>query len=153
MFGPPKKQNVDPDPTAAIAGICALLGLGLSFLGTKNAVAPAIAGAVGALSLFLMKVRLDDQVLKQGNGMLLVSYETGYVLVMVLLIAGAAWNVFLIAQRKKLALSPSPSPPERQSVTVKTAACPFCGTETSESARFCRSCGRPMTALTNTPKI
>ena len=35
IFGPPKKQNVDPDPTAAVAGICALLGLGLSFLATK----------------------------------------------------------------------------------------------------------------------
>jgi len=154
MFGPPKKQNVDPDPTAAVAGICALLGLGLSFLGAKNAIAPAISGAVGVVSLFLMKVRLDDQIVRQGQGMLQVNYETGYVLAIILLIAGVGWNAFLISQQKRDPLISAPaSPSEQRPVTVDSAPCPYCGTETSVGARFCRNCGRPMTDLTGTRKV
>ncbi len=154
IFGPPKKQKVEPDPTAAVAGICALLGLGLSFLGAKNAIAPAVSGAIGVVTLFLMKVRLDDQIVKQGQGMLQVNYETGYVLAIALLIAGAGWNAFLISQQKREPLISAPaSPLDQRPVAINIAACPNCGTETSLGAHFCKNCGRPVTDLTGTCNV
>src|ERR1039458_7680072 len=101
MFGPPQKQKVDPDPTAAVAALCAILGLGLSFLGTRIAIGPAIAGAAGALSLLVMKSRLDDQIVKEGHGMLQANHEIGYSLALLLLLAGAAWNAYLLWQRRR----------------------------------------------------
>jgi hypothetical protein len=100
MFGPPQKQKVDPEPAAAIAALCAILGLGLRFVGPRSALGPAVSGALGAVSLLFMKSRLDDQIFKQGHGMLQLNYESGFSLALVLLIAGTAWNAYLFAQRK-----------------------------------------------------
>lgn len=152
VFGPPQKQRVEPDPAAALAALCAILGLVLSFLSIKNAIAPAIAGAMGALSLLFMKVRLDDQVVKQGHGMLQVSYEGGFVLTLMLLIAGAAWNAYLLSQRR-----PAPPAtqfatekeidigrnPEVQSQSTAPAYCPHCGQPWTSGAKFCMQCGKP----------
>jgi hypothetical protein len=116
MFGPPQKQKVDPDPTAAVAALCAILGLGLSFLRARAALGPAISGAVGAVSLLLLKSRLNDQIVKQGQGMLQVNYESGFSLALILLIAGAAWNVYLFSQRGTAAVAglPGGPPPPRK---------------------------------------
>ena len=99
-FGPAQKQKVDSEPTAAIALLCAILGAGLSFVGARFAIGTAITGVLGALSLLLMKSRLDDQILKEGHGMLQVSYETGFSLALLLLLAGAAWNAYLLWHKR-----------------------------------------------------
>ena len=74
MFGPAQSEKVESEPMATIAILCAVAGLGLSFL-RRMPLAPAIAAAIGAMSLFLMKSRLDDKIVKQGQGVLQVDYN------------------------------------------------------------------------------
>lgn len=168
--GPTKNQKVDPDPLAALAGLCAVIGIGLSFAGTRAAIAAAISGGLGAISLLFMRLRLADQVLKQGQGMLQVNSETGFSLALLLLIAGAAWNAFLFWQRKGDPLRnphpASPGPPhvfehvnEPSPVGISGSAqqgpfttenmnsntqevCPACGSTECVGEQFCGNTGQ-----------
>lgn len=160
MFGPRQNQKVDPNPAAAAAALCAVLALGLSFLGTRIALGPAISGAAGAVSLFLMKSRLDDQIVKQGQGMLQVNYETGFSLALLLLIGGAAWNAYLFSQRNKI-LGAAQFPAAQSAATrgdpeessrfhspnlmqrpPSPTFCPDCGEPWTANAKFCTKCGK-----------
>lgn len=179
MFGPPQKQKVDPDPFAALAGLCAVVGMALSFAGTGTAIVQAICGALASLSLLLMKSRMDDQILKQGRGMLQVNYETGFSFALVLLVSGVAWNAFLFSQRKRDPTTDLPRaqqssegsgdasreapgsgeplpfpgaghPPAQQFPDTDAHFCSNCGSETGGTSKFCKSCGKPVGAMTQT---
>jgi hypothetical protein len=97
-FGPAQKQKSEADPFAAIAGLCGIAGIALSLLGRKLAVGAAASGGLGALSLLVLRSRLEDQIQKQSQGVAQVSFESGYKLALLLLIAGTAWNIYLIAK-------------------------------------------------------
>src|ERR1039457_5409578 len=73
-FGPPQTQKVDADPFAIVAGLCALAGIALSLIGRKIASGAAISGGVGAVSLLIMRSRLDEQLQKQGEGLAKATY-------------------------------------------------------------------------------
>lgn len=155
MFGPPQKQKVDPDPTAALVALCAILGVALSLAGTRIALAPAISGAVGAVSLFVMKARLEDQVVRQGHGMLQVSYESGFSLALLLFVAGTVWNGYLYSQRNK---APAASPPEATESTMQSGSpqpsvCPQCGQSWVQNAKFCMHCGKPASDTVTTGSV
>lgn len=105
MFGPPKKERVDPEPTVALAAISVVAGLVFSLLKSKHPVGSAICGAVGALSMLLTKVRFEDEIAKQGQGLLQINYEMGYSLSLLLLLAVTAWNCYLAWDPRKLAAS------------------------------------------------
>ena len=101
-FGPPQTQKVSPDPFAAVAGLCALAGIALSLIGGRLTSAAAISGGVGAVSLLIMRSRLNDQLQTQGQGLAKATYETGFTLAVLLLLAGAAWNVYLFLQSRRV---------------------------------------------------
>lgn len=107
-FGPPQTQKIDADPFAAAAALCALTGIALSLIGRNIATATAISGGAGAVSLLIMKSRLDGQLQTQGQGVATAAYETGYTLAVLLLVAGAAWNVYLFLQARR-ASAPVPA--------------------------------------------
>jgi hypothetical protein len=112
MFGASQKQKIDPEPCAVLALLCAVVGVGASFAGARTAIVPAISGAVGALSLLIMKSRLDGEIVTRGEGMFQVSYGGGFSLALLLMIAGVAWNGYLFSQRGKAAVpSPTGGPP------------------------------------------
>lgn len=149
MFGPAQSEKVESEPMATIAILCAVAGLGLSFL-RRMPLAPAIAAAIGAMSLFLMKSRLDDKIVKQGQGVLQVDYNVGYSLAVLLLIAGAAWNAYLYIDGRKtgvpvLAGAPAVLHPLQSSAPAvqATVSCSSCGAMT-KPGKFCGSCGKPM---------
>jgi hypothetical protein len=102
-FGPSQTQKIEVDPFAAIAGVCAVAGVVLSLLGRKIAAGTAASGGLGAVSLLVLHSRLEDQITKQSQGVAQVSFESGYILAILLLIVGTAWNIFLIAQGRRLA--------------------------------------------------
>lgn len=111
MFGPPQKQKVGPDPAAAFAALCAILGLGLSFLGSGLVLGPAISGGVGALSLVILKSRIDDQIAKQGGGMFQVNYEAGFIMALLLFLGATAWNAYMFwDKRRTMAIESSVAP-------------------------------------------
>ena len=170
MFGPPKKREVAPDPFAAVAVLAAAVGMCLGFVGARSAIPQAICGGLGALLLLLMKARTENQVLQQGQGLLVVSYEPGFTLALLLLIAAAGWNAYLAFAGKRASTAPaaaaayataagargdpiglqsqpgSPQPQTQAPRTDATAAdarqfCPNCGKEASVGSKFCRQCG------------
>jgi hypothetical protein len=111
-LGSSQKKRIDPDPFAALALLCAVVGAGASLVGVKTAIAPAISGLVGAVSLLIMKSRVDNEIMKHGEGMFQVSYGAGFVLALLLMIAGVAWNGYLLSQNSKPAVpAPSGGPP------------------------------------------
>ena len=77
-----------------------MAALVLSFV-ERATVASAITGAAGAISLIFMKSRVEERILQQGQGAIQVSYEPGYTLALLLLIAGAAWSTFLFWQKRQ----------------------------------------------------
>jgi hypothetical protein len=114
-FGPSREQKVGQEPLSALAAICAVIGLGVSFAGASAAIVPATSGVIGALSLLIMKSRLDNVLAKRGQGVLQVNYETGFYLALLLMIAGAIWNGYLFSQRAKTtATTGSGGPPSER---------------------------------------
>ena len=111
-FGPPQTQKIDADPFAAVAALCALTGIALSLIGRRIAAATAISGGVGGVSLLIMRSRLDAQLQTQGQGVATATYETGFTLAALLLVAGAAWNVYLFLQARRTseAVPSTPTP-------------------------------------------
>jgi hypothetical protein len=169
-FGPPQAQKVSADPFAVIAGLCAIAGIALSLIGRKLASAAAISGGVGGVSLLIMRSRLDDQLQTQGQGLAKATYETGFTLAVLLLIAGAAWNVYLFLQSRRLseasrlALDTGQSGKDDPSIQSESPPLPtekqgsFIAAHDSEGqteeatrneqpvARICRHCAQPIRA-------
>ena len=115
MFGSPQKQKVEAEPLAAVAGLCAILGLCFSFLpGARSAVAPALCGFAGVVVLLMLKSKLDADILKSGGGAFQLEYGAGFTLAILLFIAGVGWNMYVVNQAGKAAPPlPPASPPTR----------------------------------------
>jgi hypothetical protein len=107
-LGNSEGKKFDPDPFAALAGLCAVVGLGLAFLTGKGQLGSAITGTVGTLSLLILKFRLDNQVAQQGGGMILVSYEFGFYLTFLMLAVASGWSFYLFISSQQ---KPQPAPP------------------------------------------
>jgi len=110
-FGPSREQKVAQEPLAAVAGLCAVIGFGVSFAGGRAAIVPTISGVLGALSLLIMKSRIDGGIVKHGQGVLQANYEMAFFLALLLMIAGAVWNGYLFSQRAKAAVTGPPGGP------------------------------------------
>jgi len=95
-------QRVEGEPLAILALFSAIVGLGLSFLkGKKSSIAPAIIGAAGLILLLVLKIKLDSNILKEGQGMLQLKYGIGFWLTFLFFLFAAGLNAFLFSQRDK----------------------------------------------------
>lgn len=95
-------QKVGGEPMAIVAFILPFIGLGLSFLKSrKSSIAPAIIGGLGAASILLIKARIDDEVFKQGQGMLQTEYQIGFWLIFWGYILATALNIYFFSQRER----------------------------------------------------
>ena len=159
MFGPPQKQKIDPDPYVALAGVCVIVGLVLSFLGPRIAVGSAIAAGVGAISLLGMKYHLDNEIVTQGRGMMQAAYEPGYWLTLFLMVASAAWSAYVFSQAVRIlapaSAGPPPAPGLMNSPPLASPGSPGAAPgmvtprppgQPANPARFCSSCGQALTA-------
>lgn len=166
-FGPPQTQKVSPDPFAVAAALCAIAGIALSLIGRRLASAAAISGGVGAASLLIMRSRLNDQLQSQSQGLAKATYETGFTLAVLLLIAGAAWNVYLFLQTKRVGEAIPLLPVKGQSGNKHSPAqsgspplplerqdriCHHCAEPIRAAARFCESCGRSAEITGDSPE-
>lgn len=151
-FGPPQTQKIDADPLAAIAGLCGIVGIALSLIGRRMAVGAAASGGLGALSLLIMRSRLADQLQKESQGLAQASYESGYTLAVLLLIAGTGWNIYLFLQGRQrptqeASASGGGGPVQGASPPVHPPGspsrfCVHCGKPMGEATRFCEQCGK-----------
>src|SRR5580765_5288269 len=146
VFGPPQKRHQGAQPLATVAALCALAGVGLCFLGLRLAIAPAISGALGALSLLFLQFKLNGDLTKEARSdMFRLDWEAGYILALVFFVVAAAWNFYVFFQgRKSPALASSPPPPLASAAATGagTSFCPHCGQALNAGARFCGGCGK-----------
>jgi hypothetical protein len=103
IFGKqPKEQKIPADPLATIALISGVIGLGTSFIkAKKSAIAPASAGIVGFILLLMLKSKIDSEIVKQGQGLLLVSYGFGFWLAFLFFISATFLNVYSLLDSQK----------------------------------------------------
>jgi uncharacterized membrane protein len=100
------RDRVDPEPFAILAFLLAAAGLGVGFLRDKRGwIGGCIAGAAGILALLLLKMKIDNDVLREGEGVLQVEYGIGFYLAFLVFLCAAALNVFLFLDAKKQALT------------------------------------------------
>lgn len=89
FFGSKKTKKVDAEPFATMALIAGVAGLLLSLGGRAPRVLTTIAGAAGALSLLLLKSKIDGDAAKQGQGLMQVEYGPAFTLALILFAAAA----------------------------------------------------------------
>jgi len=95
-------EKIDPEPLAIFALCSAIAGLCLSFVRDKKwTIATAIAGAVGLILLLLLKAKIDNDVLKEGEGILQVEYALGFWLLLVLFLCAIGLNAYLYLPESK----------------------------------------------------
>lgn len=71
-------------------GMCVLgVLLSLTAKGTAGRISAALVGTAGAVALLSFKATADDDILRQGHGVIYVQYEFGYYLAMVSLASSA----------------------------------------------------------------
>jgi len=109
-LGKDRTDKIDPNPFAMLAVVCAIAGIAFSLAQPKIAIASAISGAAGAVSLLIMKSGMDNEVTQKGGGVIELNYEMGFVLSLLLFVAAAAWNGYVYAQARKRTSVPLPSP-------------------------------------------
>jgi hypothetical protein len=174
MFGPAQKRSVDPEPMAGVAALCAIVGLGLSFL-RRGALGSGLCGVAGMVALLLLKSIMDLQIAQSGQGMFQLDYGGGYILALLSLITGAAWNFYYWSQTRRRSANeqtggqnrvlpltqPDASPavrapleshsspesaPSRTAMSSAGAAavCPDCGAMIKGNSKFCGTCGKPV---------
>lgn len=93
-------EPVEAEPLAVVAFLCTLAALGLAVRDLRSSsgspqgsAGSAVFAALGAVSLLLLKVRIDREAL-----LLDINYEAGFWLALVLLLIGAGVNGYLLLQ-------------------------------------------------------
>ena len=135
VFGPPKEHKVEAEPLATVALLSVIAGVVLSFLrGKKWSVGSAALGALGVILLAALKSKLDGDALRQGGGVLQVSYGAGYYLCLAFLLSAVGTSIYsLVAGKGNRLASPL--------TTGDTKFCTQCGTKNATSNLFCKQCG------------
>lgn len=94
--------KIDPEPLAIFALCSTIAGLWLSFRrGKEWAIATAVAGGVGLILLLLLKAKIDNDVLKEGEGIVQVEYAFGFWLLLVLFLSAIGLNAYLCLPENK----------------------------------------------------
>lgn len=130
--GAPKKHKVEPNGLAILALIAAVAGFGLSFAGGGASALPALAGIAGAIAL---KTNLDQEILKQGQGLFQINYEFGFIGYMIAMAVGLL-SAFVP--------DGSSSVDGRACAEEDSKKCPQCAEEIRRNALVCRHCGAGM---------
>jgi hypothetical protein len=101
-FGNTKREKIEREPLVIVVLLAAIAGLGLSFIKTgKSAIFPAISGGIGFCLLLIFKTKVDQEVLKEGEGFIRVGYVIGFWLMLLLLLSATGLNTFVFYKRKK----------------------------------------------------
>jgi len=140
------EKGVDAHPVAIIALLCALAGIGLSFTPVRSAIAPAIAGALGALFLIILQSQTGGELKAQGP--ISVEMDIGYVFALLLFIGAAGWNGWLFYSSRAPATAAGVPRTNAAAVgggppaATPGSFCPHCGSAMAAGGKFCGVCGK-----------
>lgn len=135
MFGGPvKTRRVDPNPLAVVAAVAAVAAFVVSFVG-RGAAVPAI---IGVLVAFALKANVDQDVLKQGEGLMSVSYEPGFWGYILSLITGSVF-CFIPGEAGSAAGDVAPAR-GNTAASIDEKQCPRCAETIKAEARVCKHC-------------
>lgn len=85
-----KVETIKPEPLTSVAIIAALAALGLAFLKNRGGrLGSGVAAAFCAITLLAMKMKVDQDTLTQGQGVVGVQWEFGFWMALLAALAGA----------------------------------------------------------------
>ena len=89
------QETFSPEPLAIVALLCACVGLitGLMFSSATKLI-PPITGAIGAGSLVLLQLKLNQDIAEKNDGLLVIQYLFGYWAVCALFIVAVAMGIY-----------------------------------------------------------
>lgn len=102
--GQTKSEKIPSQKWVAFAFTCAVAAAGLCFVsGPAGKLLPALLGVAGFACMIVVKKQFDDEMLKEGSGLLTIEYLPGFIATCVLLLAGAAVSGYHFNDAKKRA--------------------------------------------------
>ncbi|MGB9845751.1 MAG: zinc ribbon domain-containing protein [Methanothermobacter tenebrarum] len=105
----------------------------------KRKVLAIILGIFGFVFLLLFKFSLDNQVAKEAQGMIQVSYLVGYWLALFTYPLIALFNFLIKGEQAKISLTKFTGDLDRDK--GEAVFCPRCGSKLSKGDKFCPNCG------------
>jgi hypothetical protein len=99
-----KPQKIAGSVPMGIAFVTAAAGLAATLLlkdRFQKSLVPGVASGIGAIILLFVKSGADSEVMKQGSGMIQVSYGIGFYLALLLFIANAGVNGYQFMEERK----------------------------------------------------
>ncbi len=137
-----KQRDVNTEPLAVAAFIFALLGIVVSLIPRYTKMLSLVAGALGALMLLFLRSSIGGEVAGDFNFKIIeVSYEWGYYLSLILLIAAFAINLYQVLSGNRAAAVTSIDDLQYSNVVY----CPSCGAKNDAGSIFCSKCGHTIT--------
>lgn len=99
-------KDIKPDVRAIIAFLSAILGLIISlfYLRNKIPILPVICGILAALGFFMLllfKISADNQIIKEGEGIIQLKYNIGFWLSLILFLINGIINFYIYILNKK----------------------------------------------------
>jgi len=98
--GKVQRERINPEPHARLAFGCAIIGLLFGFAKFRPArLFNTLAGFCGAVMLLLLKNKVDNEVLKEGGGIIAVNYDFAYWAALILFLVAAVFNIYFFAMK------------------------------------------------------
>jgi len=139
MFGPKKERKVNGEPLAILAFLTAIAGFGIGFLkGKKWRIGSAIASGVGIILLFMLKSKLNNDILRESENVLQVDYGVGFYLTLIFFFFAILVNIYSINAEEGMSL------PQIKGQDVGYKFCSQCGAKIETGAFFCSECGHSL---------
>jgi hypothetical protein len=135
MFGPPKVQQIPPEPSVIVAFLCGIAALGVSLLpGKKTSYISAGVSAIAVIALFIFKSNLDSEAMRQTGGMIHPEFGNGFWGAVIFFFGALVLGLIQARGANEVV-------PNKQMASRK---CVHCGTEAPQEAKFCRDCAKPL---------
>lgn len=100
-----ERSHIPPSPLAIAALGLAVFGMAIAFMSYLPArIMAALSGLAGGVLLLILKMKMDDEAIREGGGLLVLSYGIPFWLALILLLgtaAGCAYSAIQMYQRKR----------------------------------------------------
>ncbi len=132
-------KRVGPEILAVIAFVAGIAGLALGFLpSTRRTLLSVIMAGTAVLALLLLKLKIDNDALRESSGLLQIDFAAGYWMAVIFYLAAAGFNTLLLLQKEGHTIA---SAPGSQGGRRPARFCDTCGAPLSGGALFCDQCG------------